>query len=75
MVPIPLWGLEFLGSDFIKVRKGSAGQLPNLWLMFHPVQLRGNKYFSKKPETQYENVTEFKKPLKSLEFQRIGKEK
>ena len=45
--------------------------LLSLWLMFHTVQLKANKYFSKKSRPMiYVNVTDLRKPLNSLQLQR-----
>lgn len=50
-------------------------QLLSLWLMFHTVQLKANKYFSKKNSPViYVNVTDLRKPLNSLQLQRSGRQ-
>lgn len=42
--------------------------------MFHTVQLKANKYFSKKNSPViYVNVTDLRKPLNSLQLQRSGR--
>lgn len=49
-------------------------QLLSLWLMFHTVQLKANKYFSKKNRPMiYVNVTDLRKPLNSLQLQRSAR--
>lgn len=49
-------------------------QLLSLWLMFHTVQLKANKYFSKKNSPViYVSVTDLRKLLNSLQLQRSGR--
>lgn len=72
--PRPAWGLDPPGRGSSKARECSVCHLPSLWLMFYTVQLKENKYFSKKNcPVIYVNVTELRKPLNSLQLQRSGR--